>query len=236
MPTMAQRVLFFLVMLFLASWHLDEGRNDNTMSRAASVASLVDRGTLEITAIHAVTGDKAMMDGRFHSDKAPLPTFAVLPFHWFAARVGLVGYGPEGTLGPGLLRLGGFICGSIPFALLITLLWKDLSRRTTTGPMPATLLATLPCFGSFLFVYSGTFYNHLPETLFTYLAGRAVVLDRPALAGVWSGAAFLCGSAMLLFPMVWAAQWLMQGPARRFHGCSWASYPVSCSPVYTTWP
>ena len=76
MSIRSHTVLFFLLVLFLASWHLDAGHNDNTMSRAASVASLVDRGTLEITPIQSVTGDKCLVDGRYYSDKAPLPTFA----------------------------------------------------------------------------------------------------------------------------------------------------------------
>ena len=58
-------VLFFLVTLFLCSWRLNAGHNDNTMSRAACAASLVDRGTLEITPIHYGTGDKCLVNGRW---------------------------------------------------------------------------------------------------------------------------------------------------------------------------
>lgn len=209
MPSRLQLLLFFAITLFLCSWHLDHGQNDNTMARAASVASLVDRGTLEITPIHAVTGDKALVDGRYYSDKAPLPTFAVLPFHWCLVQVGLAPTGDNGTLTPGLLRLGGFMCGSIPLALLIALAWYDLRKRARPLPVNAALLASLPLFGSFLFVYSGSFYNHLPGALFSVLAARAALRDRHLLVGLYGGAAFLCESALLLFPAIWALQLML---------------------------
>jgi len=202
--------LFFLITLLLCSWHLDHGSNDNSMARAASVASMVDRGTLEITPIHELTGDKALVNGRYYSDKAPLPTFLVLPFHALAVWSGLITPGEHGTLGPALLRLGGFICGSIPLALIISLLWLDLRKRTDTLPLNAVLLATLPLFGSFLFVYSGSFYNHLPGALFALLGARAVHQEKPLLVGLWGGCAFLCESVLLLLPALWGAQWLLQ--------------------------
>jgi hypothetical protein len=201
--------LFFLVVLFLCSWHLDHGTNDNSMARAASVASLVDRGTLEITPIHEVTGDKALVDGRYYSDKAPLPTFAVLPFHAMAVWSGLIKAGEHGTIGPALLRLGGFLCGSIPLALIITLIWLDLRKRSEALPLNASLLATLPFFGSFLFVYSGSFYNHLPSALFALLGARSVLHDKPLLVGLWGGCAFLCESVLLVLPALWCVQWLL---------------------------
>lgn len=209
MPSRKQVILFFLIVLFLCSWHLDHGHNDNTMARAASVASLVDRGTLEITSIHEVTGDKAFVNGRYFSDKGPLPTFLVLPFHWLMVHAGRVQAGDQGTLNDGLLRLGGFLCGSLPMTVLITLAWFQLRAQQRPLPLPASLLATLPLLGSFLFVYSGSFYNHLPGALFTLLAARSVQHDRNALAGLWSGAAFLCESALLLMPLVWMAQLAM---------------------------
>lgn len=213
MPCRRRCLAFFTVVLFLCSWHLDSGHNDNTMARAASVASMVDRGTLDITPIHEVTGDKALVDGRYFPDKAPLPTFVVLPFHWAMARAGLVGHGPHGTLTDGLLRLGGFINGSLPLALLITMAWWDLRSRPGRGITHPALLATLPLLGSFLFVYSGSFYNHLPGALFILLAARNLGQGKGMRAGLWSSAAFLCESALLLFPLAWAVQ---QAVARRW--------------------
>ncbi|MEZ4806882.1 MAG: hypothetical protein R2815_05335 [Flavobacteriales bacterium] len=198
--------LFFLVALVLCSYHLDTGHNDNTMARAASVASLVDRGTLEITAIHGVTNDKCLVNGRYYSDKAPLPTFIVLPFHWAAVELGLVNAGENGTLTDGLLRLGGFLCGSVPLAVLITLAWRSLRARDEALPMNAALLASIPLLGSFLFVYTGSFYNHLPGALFSVLAARSASQHRYLFTGFWGGAAFLCESVLLLFVALWTVQ------------------------------
>lgn len=206
MPSRKQVVAFFLIVLFLCSWHLDHGHNDNTMARSASVASLVDRGTLDITPVHEVTGDKALVNGRYYSDKAPLPTFLVLPFHWTLVKCGLVIPGEQGSLNDGLLRLGGFICGSIPLALLITLVWWQVRALHRPVVLNAALLAALPLLGSFLFVYSGSFYNHLPGALLIVLAARSVLSGRMDHAGIWAGAAFLCESALLLFPMIWMVQ------------------------------
>lgn len=213
MPARTPIAYFFLVVLFLCSWHLDHGTNANTMSRAASVASLVDRGTLEITPLHELTGDKALVDGRYYSDKAPLPTFVVLPFHWILVRTGLVHPGEHGTLTYGLLRLGGFLCGSLPLAVLIILAWTELRRGRRPLPLNAALLAALPLLGSFFFVYSGSFYNHLPGALFAVLGARSMQRGRPLEAGLWGSAAFLCESVALLLPAVWAVQ---QALARRW--------------------
>lgn len=210
MPTRGRTLGFFAIVLFLCSWHLDHGHNDNTMARAASVASLVDRGTLDITPLEGLTGDKALVDGRYYSDKAPLPTFVVLPFHWVAVRCGLVRPGAQGTLTDGLLRLGGFLCGSVPLALLITIAWRQVRGRRPAVHLNAALLAALPLFGSFLFVYSGSFYNHLPGALCCVLAVLSIGSERPLLAGLWGGAAFLCESALLLFPVIWIAQLSLQ--------------------------
>lgn len=209
MPSRKQIIFFFLITLFLCSWHLDSYHNDNTMARAASIASLVDRGTLEITAIHEVTGDKSLVNGKYFSDKAPLPTFLVLPFHSAAVRLGLVREGDNGTLTNGLLRLGGFLCGSIPLALLIMLAWRDLKKREDVLPYNAALLATLPFFGSFLFVYSGSFYNHLLGALFSVLAARFMINKQFARVGLCGGAAFLCDPALMFFVGIWGVQTLL---------------------------
>lgn len=216
MPSRKQSIAFFLIVLFLCSWHLDQGHNDNTMARAASVASLVDRGTLEITPIHGVTGDKALVQGRYYSDKAPLPTLFVLPFHWILVRSGAVHIEEDGSLNDGLLRLGGFLCGSLPMALLILLAWRTVRSTTGEKAMNGAILAALPLFGSFLFVYSGSFYNHLPGALFIVLAAKSIDQRRGLVAGIWSGAAFLCESVLLLFPIVWMIQLGSQQRWREF--------------------
>lgn len=203
MPSAARaQALLFLLVLGLGAWQLDTGRNDNTVSRALAVRALVETGALEITEHHALTGDKAVTDGRYYSDKAPLPTLAVALI-WKALRAtGLV----EPCADPvddRVLVLGGLLFGSVPFALLVLLVHRRLLRCRV--PHPA-LLAALPFLGSFLFVYSGTFYNHLPAALFALLAAIDLTEARRTRAGLWAGLAVACDASMLFPLAVWIAQ------------------------------
>ncbi|MBK8498746.1 MAG: hypothetical protein IPL52_08010 [Flavobacteriales bacterium] len=204
MPAQLRSVLFFLVVLALCSWHLDAGRNDNTISRAAMVAALVEHGSLCIDPYHELTKDKALVDGHYYSEKAPLPALLVAPF-WFAAhRIGWVQPGEHGLLTDGLLRLGGFLCGSLPLSLIILLTWRRL--RTLASPIPSTWLAALPFIGSFLFVYSGSFHGHLLAALLLLLAWRLRALGSFLPSGFLAGAAVLCEYSLFVFPLVWLVQ------------------------------
>lgn len=201
--------MVFAGLLLLSSWHLDEGHNDNTMSRAAMVAALVEHGTLHIDTYEQLTGDKAVLNGHFYSDKAPLPALVVTPFWWVAARTGLAQPGEHGLLTDGLLRLGGFLCGSVPFALIITLLALRLVRAGV--PLPHALYAAaLPMFGSFLFVYSGSFYSHLPGACLLLLGALAFEREQWWRCGAWCGAAVLCEYTLAVVPIVVCAVLLLQ--------------------------
>ncbi len=203
MAARSHHLAFLLVLLLLCSWHLDAGTNDNIMARAATVASLVDRGTLEITPIHEVTGDKALVDGRYYSDKAPLPAFIVLPFHALAVWSGLIAPGENGTLGPVLLRMGGLLCGSLALATIMLLVYIDLHQRPRSIRIPVALLATLPFLGSFLFVYSGSFNAHTIGALFVLLAFLSFERGHWAWCGLWGGAAVLCEYPLAVFSLWW---------------------------------
>lgn len=200
-PMPSRRVLlFFLSVLGLCSWHLDSGHNDNTMSRALAVAALVEHGSLEITAHHALTGDKCVIDGRYFSDKAPLPVFLVAPFWWLASAAGLVRPGEHGYFNDHLLQLGGFLCGSLPLALILTLLWLALRRKGAPSPVA---YAVVPVVGSFLFVYSGSFFGHLPGALFLLLAWNAIEREQWIIAGSLAACAVLCEYTLAVIPTTW---------------------------------
>jgi hypothetical protein len=208
MPSRPLIALFFLLNLFLCSWHLDVGHNDNTMSRAAMVAAIVEHHTLHIDAYQELTGDKAQLNGHYYSDKAPLPALIVAPIWWLFHQLGIVRAGDHGLLTDGLLRLGGFVCGSIPLALIITLIWLSLCR-VNVEPLWRAPLAMLPLYGSFLFVYSGSFYAHLPGACFLLLAARAMQYQRWIAAGAWCGAAVLCEYTLAVIPVVLVASLLV---------------------------
>ena len=209
MPRSVHVLGFFLLVLALSSWHLDRGHNANTLSRAAMVAALVERHSLKIDAYHELTDDKALVNGHYYSEKAPLPALVVVPFWWLADRLHLIQRGDHGLLTDDLLALGGFLCGSVPFALIITLTWLRLRSRATA--LPTAWMALLPFFGSFLFVYSGSFHGHLLAALFLLIAWRARVQDRAFWSGAFAAGAVLSEYSLFVFPLFWVLQDMAQG-------------------------
>lgn len=216
MPTRVHVLWFFLITLLLSSWHLDQAQNANTVSRAAMVAAIVEQGTLRIDDFAPLTGDKALIGGHYYSEKAPLPALLVVPFHWILFHLGIIAPSTPDHINVDLLRLGGFLCGSFPFALIITLCWSRLRRNT--GNMDPALLASVTFFGSFLFIYSGTFYGHLMGGSFLLLAYIAIEKERFVRAGAFIACAALCEYVLLLFAACWliAIAWnAVRDPHRR---------------------
>ncbi|MEO8591000.1 MAG: hypothetical protein ABI432_16600 [Flavobacteriales bacterium] len=212
----AHVLIFFLVNLFLCSWHLHDGRNDNCISRAAMVAAVAQNGNLSIDPWHELTGDLSLIDGHYYSDKAPLPALMMVPAWWFLVHTGLVTPIADGAVPYSLLRLSGFLCGSLPLAIIITLLW--LRVRRIAGAVPASLLAALPLFGSFLFVFSGSFFGHLLGALFLLGSWIAVERERAFVAGGLAAAAVLCEYPLFVFPVIWL---LRYGLLRQWKNALW---------------
>ena len=200
---------FFLVVLALCSWHLDDGRNANTLSRAAMVAAIVEHGSLCIDPYQQLTEDKALVAGHFYSEKAPLTALIVAPFWYVANKLGWVEPGEHGLLTDGLLRLGGFLCGSLPLALIIVITWRRLRR--TTLPIPTAWLGALPFLGSFLFVYSGSFHGHLLAALFLLTAWRLRERGNALPSALFASSAVLCEYSLFVFPLIWLVQDAWQG-------------------------
>ena len=212
MPSRTHIALFFLVNLALCSWHLDTGTNDSIISRAALTAAIVEHGTVRIDAYHDGLGDKALVNGHYYSDKAPLPSLTLVPVWWVAYHAGFVSPGKRGLLTESLLATGGFLFGSVPLAIILSLLWWRGRKHGwyTRWGFPLTII--VPLFGSFLFVYSGTFYNHVPAALFVLLSSFAIADERPVAAGLWASAAVLSDTALAILVAVQGLQFLV------FHG------------------
>jgi len=207
MTSRARTAIFFSVNLFLCGWHLHDGANDNCVSRAAMVAGVVQHGTLSIDPWHEFTGDKSLVNGHYYSDKAPLPALLMVPVWWVFTKAGIMDPVADGVMPDGLLRLSGFFCGSVPLALIITLLW--LRAREKPGMIPPVLLAALPVYGSFLFVFSGAFFGHLLGAVFLLGSWIALERGRPLPAGALAAAAVLCEYPLFVFPLVWLVRSLL---------------------------
>lgn len=206
MSSRKQTIGVFLLTLFFSVWHLDQGPNANTVSRAAMVAAIVEQGTLRIDHFADLTNDRALVHGHYYSEKAPLPALLVVPFHACMNGIGLIADSTGERMDPGLLRLGGLLCGSIPFALIITLCWSQLLRRTREQHL---VLTWAMFFGSFLFVYSGSFYGHLIAAAFTLRALLDLEQGRMTRAGIFIGCGVLCDYPVVLFAGCWAVSLAM---------------------------
>ena len=195
-----QCAIFFLMTLLLSSWHLDQASNANSVSRAAMVAAIVEQGTFSIDRFALLTGDKAVVNGHAYSEKPPLPALLVVPFHWILSRTGAIAPSTSDHINADLLRLGGSLCGSLPFTIILLICWCRL-QETNNGQKGWYVPVTF--FGSFLFVYSGSFYGHLIGAMFILLALLNMDRNAPYWAGFFAGCAVLCEYALAIFPMCW---------------------------------
>jgi hypothetical protein len=202
--TRSYLILFFFVNLLLAAWWLDSWNNANTTSRALPIVAWYEQGNLQIDKYHELTLDKALINEHYYTDKAPLPTFLVLPVFGLIKELGWVKEQNGSLYGPEVYIVGSFVVASLVFALLVLLTF--LAIRNIKSSVSPVFLATMPFYASFVFVYSGTFYAHLLSSVFI-LAGYLFIRQQKYLpAGLMAGAAFLSEYTLALFFPVWALQ------------------------------
>ena len=202
-------IIFFLVNLLLSSWFLDTWNNANTTSRALPVVSWFEDGTLRIDKYHELTPDKAKINGHYYTDKAPLPTLITIPFYGLIKSLGWLDETNQDVPGKEVYILGSFLFGSLIFSLLLLLTLLNIPKNIpSTTP---TILVMMPYYGSFIFVYSGTFYAHLMSSFLILLGYLMIRKKQYVWAGVFSGLAFLNEYTLALFFPVWALQiWIQE--------------------------
>ncbi len=199
-------LLFTILNLFLACFHLDIWQNGNTTSRAIAVVAFSESRTLQIDKRQAESVDKSFINGHYYSDKAPLPLFIVIPFFEIVNLFGIKSENLERTA----YLAGDILCGSIPFTLLVVVTFLFIRKEKHPGISPV-LLSMLPFYASFIFIYSGTFYAHLLSALFLVIA---YVFLREQKKIFWAG--FLCGLSFLsefptaLIIAIWPLQIYLQ--------------------------
>jgi hypothetical protein len=165
---------FFILNLFLSSYFIDAWITPNSTSRAIPVITLYEDNTLIIDKYQSHTTDKAFINEHYYSDKAPLSTILVYPFYAAYKSISTTPDNEDNInrhpiyiwdtkgikdgrvfLFPKLnapLVIGGFLCGSLPFAALVTYIFICIyKRQTQTSPV---FLAMLSAYGTFLFALS----------------------------------------------------------------------------------
>src|SRR6266852_1403646 len=76
----AVRTFLIAVVLFVSYAYFYQGGGWNQNSRFDLVRSLIEQGTLRIDSYHENTGNKALYQGHYYSDKAPGLALLALPF------------------------------------------------------------------------------------------------------------------------------------------------------------
>lgn len=196
-------VYFFLINFAISVFHIDSWNNANTTSRVLPIISYFEDGTFQIDKYHHLTPDKAKIGEHYYSDKAPLPTLMIIPVLGLLKSIGIISSDNGSFYGKSVYLIGALICGIIPFVLILCLTYIRLRRNNGYAPV---LMSTLPYYASFIFIYAGTFYNHIISAFFLLL-GYVFIKDKKyILAGVFSGLAFLCEYVVAIFIVLWVLQ------------------------------
>ena len=191
------------LVLVLSTLYLDYRIMPNQSSRAIAVMSVVEHGELRVDRYHEITEDKALVRGHYYSDKAPLSSWATIPF--YALWAPLVDHHPQDIRVKIAISVGAYVCGTIPFLLGLLLTFRACRRNLASSR--AALLVSLSFFGSFLFIYAGVYFGHMLAGIFL-LAAYIQLKERERFftAGLLLGAGFMAEYPLLLAAACWAAQ------------------------------
>src|SRR2546425_5942248 len=203
---------FLLTNVILSSFYLDIWCTPNPVSRALPVLTLLQDGTLKIDKYQTTATDRSKVGDHYYSDKPPFPTLAAVPFYWLIQRAGLTRtdaltgkkypiyiWAPLGkeddrsSVVPELVPLmfmGSLLFGSIPFAVMVFLTLKKI--QGAVGSLSPVALVMMSFYGSFLFVFAGTYFGHVITALLLLL-GYILIQEQERY--FWSG---LCDSLAFL--------------------------------------
>ena len=233
---------FILMNAVLAGYFLDSIPSPNPTSRVLPVIALFEDGTYSIDRYQDTTMDKSFIDGHYYSDKAPLSTWLVLPVYGLLKQAGMPPADIFYFKWLPVAFIGGLICGTVPFVVLVWLIARRLEREEPSANV--VLLSMLPLYGSFVGAYSGVFVGHvLAGILLTGSYALLTTERRPALCGFLIGLAVVAEHPAALALPVWTFFMLRRRPqalSRFFLGglpCAAAlllyNYAITGSPLTT---
>ena len=195
-------VLFIILNLVFSSFFLDIWKNANTTSRALPIITYFEDGTFCIDKYHELTCDKSHINGHFYTDKAPLPTFFVLPVFGVLVKTGIITADLNGGLfGEHIYILGGILAASIPFVLVILITFLKINHRNS-GISPV-ILAMLPFYASFIFVFTGSYFAHLFSGILLLGAYLLLKEKKYFISGIFAGMSFISEYNLAVIFIVW---------------------------------
>ncbi|MCX5849694.1 MAG: hypothetical protein NTW65_09610 [Deltaproteobacteria bacterium] len=215
--------IFFLVNILLSSYFIDIWPTPNCVSRALPVLAFSEDRTLKIDKYADLTIDKSKVGEHFYSDKAPLPTLCMIPLYELIKLCGLdkvsddagrkypvyIGYhvGVDDSRDYSIPKLipifivGGFIFGSLPFVLIVMMSFMALHKMKPS--LSPVLMAMLAWYGSFIFVFSGTFFNHVFAGCLLLLSFISIKRNYYFLSGLTLGLSFLSEYTVIIAAPFW---------------------------------
>jgi hypothetical protein len=202
---------FILINVVLAGYFLDSIPSPNPTSRVLPVIALFEDGTYAIDRYQDTTMDKSFIGGHYYSDKAPLSTWLVLPVYGLLKLAGLPSAGIFYFKWLPVAWIGGLLCGTVPFVLLVWLIARRLEGEEPSANV--VLLSMLPLYGSFVAAYSGVFVGHALAGIL--LTGSYALLKagrRPALCGFLAGLAVVAEYPVGLALPIWTVFILRHQP------------------------
>lgn len=202
-------VLFVVINLILSSFFLDIWKNANTTSRALPIITFFEEGTFCIDKYHELTCDKSFIDSHYYTDKAPLPSFFVLPVFGIMVKTGIITADTNGSLfGEHIYILGGFLAASLPFVLVILITYLKTDRRDN-GISPV-ILAMLPFYASFLFVFTGSYFAHLFSGMLLFGSYLFLKKKKYIISGIFAGMSFISEYNLAIIFVVWGLLMIYQ--------------------------
>jgi hypothetical protein len=202
--------------VFFSLFYIDIWHTPNPISRALPVLTAHEEGSLEITKYEHIGLDKSKIGDRYYSDKAPLPTLLTIPFYELSSAFGIDKWDysdPRYKKAPRwylrlslIIFLGTIICSVLPFCLMLFFAFKWSGHFKYK---PTLLILTF--FGTYLFVYAGTYFNHI-------LSGAALAFavyftqqkDKEILSGLFVSLAFLSEYTLGLFAVILPCYYLVK--------------------------
>lgn len=195
-----QNKLIFICIILLSIWYIDVWENANTCSRVLPIAAYLDQENFVLDNYKDKTIDISYINNHYYMDKAPLPTLIVLPFAIVAKHLNIIQQQDNSFYSSSLYLLGDIICGVIPFLLIIFYVIQSLVKHNKEKYI---LMGISSVFGSFLFVYSGTFFAHTLSAALILSAYLQYKKENFSATGLLLGAAFLSEYTTIWFLISW---------------------------------
>jgi hypothetical protein len=201
----APSVLLFLLLL-LPYAYFNDGTGWNQRSRLAELHAVVIQRSVNIDFYHEVTGDKALVNGHYYSEKAPAIAFLALPaFAVTVAAQRVLGVDPDREAGWEFSQWLTTACSVSLLAALggvafFSLLRRSMSPHRALAGTLAVFLGTLTWpYATALFAHSGTI-GLLSIAMWCVLDEEGRSRNRDLLGGLCAGLAVAAE-----YPAVFAA-------------------------------